>query len=84
MKKALQILLLVAVTMMLFGCQSTSESSNVLRVGATPVPHVELLNQDLEDLWSDEGRERWPELDVLNAQMQQGKQDTDRLLFVPT
>jgi len=56
MKKALQILLLVAVTMMLFGCQSTSESSNVLRVGATPVPHVELLNQ-VKDKLADEGIE---------------------------
>jgi D-methionine transport system substrate-binding protein len=45
MKKALQLLLLVACTMMLFGCQSTSDSSQVLRIGATPVPHVELLNQ---------------------------------------
>lgn len=53
MKKALQILLLVASTMMLFGCQSTSESTNVLRVGATPVPHVELLNQVKEQLAED-------------------------------
>jgi len=56
MKKALQILLLVAVTMMLFGCQSTSESSNVLRVGATPVPHVQLLNQ-VKDQLAEEGIE---------------------------
>jgi D-methionine transport system substrate-binding protein len=54
MKKALQILLLVAVTMMLFGCQGTSESENVLRVGATPVPHVELLNQ-VKDQLADQG-----------------------------
>ncbi len=54
MKKALQLLLLVAITMMLFGCQSTSDSSQVLRVGATPVPHVELLNQ-VKELLKAEG-----------------------------
>ena len=56
MKKTWQLLLLVAGTMMLFGCQSTSDSSQVLRVGATPVPHVELLNQ-VKDALKAEGIE---------------------------
>ena len=44
---------------------------------------VEVLHQEVEHVGGDEGRQRRPELDVLDPQVQQGQQDDHRLLLVP-
>lgn len=36
-------------------------------------PDVEVLNQEVEHVRGDEGRQSWPKHDVLDAQMEQGQ-----------
>ena len=44
---------------------------------------AEVLHQVIQHIRGNERRERGPEADILDSQIQQRQQDTDRLLFVP-
>ena len=44
---------------------------------------VEVFNQEVEHIGGDESRQRWSELDVLDAEVEQGQEDYNRFLLVP-
>jgi len=53
MKKIIVLSLLVLVVGVFTGCQSKAESDNTIKIGATPVPHGELLDLIKDDLEAD-------------------------------
>ena len=68
---------------LLMGCASCTECCLQIRFCRSDRADVEVLHQEVEDVGGEVGRQGGPELDVLDSQVQERKEDDMGLLLVP-